>query len=65
MECLLLAVRKTHQIGAVVEMLPRSVHPTLKLSLKNDTLVRDPLGEVVIDLPDQPIVVADVSRDSK
>lgn len=65
MKRLLLAVRATRQVGAVIEVLPCRIHLAAKLSFENNAIVRHPLRQVVIDLPDQPVVVADVAGNSK
>jgi len=65
MKRLLLAVRDTRQVGAVVEMLPCRIHLTTKLSFENNAIVRYPLRQVFINFSDQPIVIANVARDAK
>ena len=63
MKRLLLAVRNVIQIGAVSEVLPGRVHLAPELSLENNAIVRHPLRQIVVDLLDQPVVVANVPGD--
>lgn len=65
MKCLLLAVGDSRQIRAGGELLPCRIPLTAKLSFEHNAIVRDPLRQVVIDLSDQPVVVADVAWDAK
>lgn len=65
MKRLLLAVGDARQVRASVELLPCRVHLAAKLPFENDAIVRYPLRQVVVDLPDQPVVVADIARNSK
>ncbi len=65
MKRLLLAVRDARQVGAVSEVLLCRIHLAAKLPFENNAIVRHPLRQVVIDLPDQPVVVADIPGHSK
>lgn len=64
MKRLLLTVRDAHQVGAVIEVLP-GIHLAAKLSFENNAIVGHPLRQVVIDLPDQSVVVANVTGNSE
>jgi hypothetical protein len=65
MKRLLLAVGDARQVRAGVELMPRRIHSTSKLSLQNHAVIRHPLRQVVIDFSDHPVVIADVAGDSK
>jgi hypothetical protein len=41
------------------------MHLAAKLPFEDNAIVRHPLRQVVVDLPDQPIVVADITGNSK
>jgi len=65
MEHLLLAVGDVPQVRAGVALMPCRIHLAAKLPFENDAIVRHPLGQVVIDLLDQPVVVADIAGNPK
>ncbi len=65
MKRLLLAVGEARQVGAGGERLACRVHLAAKLPFEDNAIVRHPLRQVVVDLLDQTVVVADIAGNSK